>query len=468
MNRLIKITTLFLLLIANGIGLAQNADLVEEQKIVVWSKVENGYQVQLIHENGHEYILKTPLEIVEQQQLAQAATQLQGLYTPTTTVGDYFVPEIQTKELIQSRLYTMNAGISMTYTDKVHHEIDRYLSNRRIIENTLGRSKYFLPTSERILNEMAMPQALKYLPLVESSFRPTAYSRAGARGIWQFMSSTARLYGLKVSRSTDHRLDPEKSTRAAFTFLNDLYQEFGDWNLALAAYNAGPGRVTRAIRMSGLDQPTFWDIKQYLPRETRNYVPRFMAACYVMEYSDQMGLLPSIDGYNEVKDLVENISIEKPKPVYSATKSIIPENATVLTYTVKSGDNLGYIAEWYDVQTSQLRSWNGISGNLIRQGQHLKIYVPENKEHIYKDINQLTFAQKQDPNQPSSEVMASKVDAIPQSKRNFVNYKIQSGDTLWDISRKNGISVNEIKQLNNITNTKNLKPGMVIKIREKS
>ena len=469
MNRLLmkKNWLVFAFLLFSTIMVAQNANQVIQNKTILWSKIENGYQVQLIRENDHEYILKTPLELVNK---VSTTNPTQGLYSPVETDQYYLIPEIQTAEIVRSRIYNLNVGMPITYNDKVQREVERLLVNRRTIEEALGRSHYFSPYTDSIIHSKYMPKGLKYLPMVESSFKPGGYSRAGARGIWQFMSSTARIYGLQVNSSVDHRLDPEKSTIAALTFLEDLYTEFGDWNLSLAAYNAGPGRVKRAIRMSGKEHPTFWDIEQYLPRETRRYIPKFMAAVYVMEHVDQIGLLPNIEGYNDVKAQVEVYKKSKFSTRQVAGVSGIPENATILTYTVKSGDNLGFIAEWYDVKTSDLRRWNAISGNLIRSGQQLNVYVPQDRAHIYSDINQLTFTQKQGSNSDNTAIAqnANQNAIVPQGNKNYINYRIQSGDTLWDISRKNGISIDEIKQINNISNTKNLKPGMVIKIREKS
>lgn len=469
MNRLYmrKNYLLYILLFVVTTAFSQNASQVINNKTILWTKVENGYRVQLIRENNHEYILKTPLELVQKQ---AKANPTYGLYMPVDTKGYNIIPEIQTVDLVRNRIYNLQVGMPITYSPTVKREIDRLLINRRTIEKTLGRSHYYSRITDSVLNAMYMPKALKYLPLVESAFRPAVYSRVGARGIWQFMSSTARIYGLQVNSRIDQRLDPIKSTVAAFTFLNDLYTEFHDWNLALAAYNAGPGRVKRAIRMSGKENPTFWDIDQYLPSQTKKYIPKFMAAVYVMEYKDQIGLLPSIEGYNAVKERLKVFEKTNFATRQVKAPTNIPDNATLLTYTVKPGDNIGYIADWYDVNTNDLRNWNGISGNMIRAGQKLNVYVPNHAKHIYVDINRLTLSQKQRPSQ-SADLLAQKNVATtltPSNKRNYTNYRIQSGDTLWDISRKNGISIEEIKQINNISNTRNLKPGMVIKIREKS
>lgn len=471
MNQLKKMVSLLFLTCFLSISYSQDASTYNPEKTVVWTKVENGFQIQLIREANHEYILRTPLELlnktVENPQVVH--------YAGALPYGEsYKIPEIQTPELVQSRIQSLYAGMSLDYNASVKKYVDWFLSDRRLIEESVGRSKYFLPIADSVLaSKPHMPHALKYLPLVESNYKPKGYSRAGARGIWQFMRGTGKLYGLTINRTVDARLNPTKSTAAALKYLDDLYGIYGDWYLALAAYNCGPGRVNRAIRHSGIENPTFWQLQKHLPRETRNYVPKFIAAVYVMEYADQIGLLPNWDEYEEVRLEVEELYTNKFAPNHASsyyTDAVnIPENATILTYTVKSGDNLGFIAEWYDVSAKQLRNWNGIHGNLIKPGQSLTVYVPTEKVHVYEEIDRLSAENKnkredEEETNRQSDVIASAAT----SNRNYIIYTIQSGDTLWDISRKNGVSLEQIKQLNNISNTRNLKPGMVIKIREKS
>jgi len=457
---------------------AQEPNLQQTTKTIMWSKVEDGYTVQLINENGHEYILRTPLSNVN-----EAAVKMP--FNPTLSAKNvalgvarsvrnkrYTVsalPEIQSDELIKSRLHYMQSSVPLTYNSEVRHQINRLLRYRANLEMNLGRSQYYMGMIDSVVAVKGMPRELKYLPLVESEYKIGGYSRRGARGIWQFMSPTARMYGLKVSSVSDQRLHPEKSTAAAFEYLSDLYEMFDDWELALAAYNAGPGRVRRAMRNSGKTNPTFWDIRYLLAKETRDYVPKFVAAVYVMEHYDQIGLWPDYNGTTKAAE--QTAALRKIgfrtnwNPRMDAAS--IPANSTVMNYTVKSGDNLGFIAEWYDVKASQLRAWNGIRGNLIKSGQELAIYVPSSKKNVYSGINKLSFNQKQGGGSDKKKGEKEKMAALRQTTANFVVYTIKTGDTLWDISRKNNVSVETIKQLNNISNTRNLKPGMVLKIREK-
>jgi len=468
MNQLIKnICVIVFVMIANQ-AISQESGPIGDEKVIVWSKIENGFQVQFIRESDHEYILRTPLELLNKVEQQPHISNYAG---PKPYGNSYELPEIQSPELVKSRLQSLYVGVDMAYNPTVQKEINSYLHDRRLIEKAIGRSKYFSPISDSIIaTKPHLPRALKHLPMVESNFKPKSYSRMGARGIWQFMKGTGRLYGLTINSTKDARLDPVESADAAFRYLEDLNQTYNDWFLTLAAYNAGPGRVNRAIRKSGIENPSYWDLQPFLPKETRKYVPRFIAAVYVLEYSDQMGLLPNWEEYAEVEKEIDDIKAVKYAPnhvntLYASTSGI-PENSVILTYTIKSGDNLGSIAEWYDISAKKLRLWNGINGNLIHPGQKLKVYVDADRAHIYEDINKLSATNNSQKKNESKN--ANQETTALLSDKNYVVYKIRSGDTLWSISKENGIPLQTIKQLNNFPNSRNLKPGMVIKLREKS
>lgn len=186
---------------------------------------------------------------------------------------------------IGRRLYELPTTIPMDYNSYVKRYIDVYTKQRRDqTAKMLGLTRVYFPIFEEHLDRMEMPIELKYLPVVESALNPHARSRVGATGLWQFMLSTGRLYGLNVNSYVDERKDPYKSTEAALRYLKRSYEEFGDWLLAIASYNCGPGNVRKAIRRSG-GKRTFWEIRPYLPRETRGYVPAFIAVNYAFNYA---------------------------------------------------------------------------------------------------------------------------------------------------------------------------------------
>lgn len=201
------------------------------------------------------------------------------------------VPQFTDEDYI-ARIKNINSVIKLCYNNQVRGCINLYCYQKRdLVEFMLGFSEYYFPIFEQIFDKEGVPQELKYLALIESALNPRATSKAGAVGLWQFMYSTGKIYGLKINSFVDERRDPIKATKAAARFLRDLYGMFNDWNLALAAYNCGPGNVKKAIKRAG-GKTDYWDIYSYLPAETRGYVPAYIAATYVMNYHEMHNLYP--------------------------------------------------------------------------------------------------------------------------------------------------------------------------------
>ena len=206
-------------------------------------------------------------------------------------------------KLIMSRLDNLSSVIEINYTPEVGRRIREYTVNYRIAgERILGRVERFFPLFEAEINKRNLPEELKYIAVVESNLDPTAASYAGAAGLWQFVSSTGRMHGLTINSYVDERKDPVKSTHAALDYLTYLYEEFGDWTLAVAAYNCGPGGVRKAIRRG--NSTNYWDIRFHLPNETQKYVPRIIAAMYLMQYYHAHDLIPE-DVSEELTNVVE-------------------------------------------------------------------------------------------------------------------------------------------------------------------
>ncbi|MDD4107691.1 MAG: transglycosylase SLT domain-containing protein [Prolixibacteraceae bacterium] len=435
-----------------------------------------------------------------------------------------------------NRLREGEQVIPLSYNNVVRNFIKLYTEKRREqVEIMLGLSELYFPIFEEALDKYNLPFELKYLPIIESALNPKAISRAGANGLWQIMYGTGKLLNLEISSFVDERRDPVKSTDAAARYLKQLYDEYGDWHLAIAAYNCGPGNVNRAVRRSG-NKTGYWDIYYRLPRETRGYVPAFIAAFYVMEYYKEHNLIPRgpeiplkndtvlVSDYLHFNQIAATLDINKEmirslNPMYRRDvipakndkryplilpefkimtfidldtnvyvyerEKFFPDNTLVnpatlsssyftpvdiegkakVIYTVKSGDNVGFISSWFNVRTSDLRYWNNINRNLIRTGQKLVIYVPEDRKEKYEQVNTMTFAQKQ--------VMAGKPVSIsspePQSlDSDFVYYTVKRGDTLWDIAKKYaGISAENILELNNLSSGSKLSVGQKLKIKNK-
>ncbi len=324
--------------------------------------------------------------------------------------------------------------LTFSYNAKIKEAIQLYLGKRsRLISSMLRLAEVYFPEMEVILDKHNMPYELKYLAIVESALKPSAGSRAGAKGLWQFMAPTAKVQGLEVNSLVDERYEVEASTEAACRYLTTLYNMYDDWFLAIAAYNCGPGNVNRAIKRAGGGSREFWDIYPYLPRETQNYIPLFVGVYFSMYYHQEFGIearpmemIKTIDYFkldkkvslaqiatisgtplDEVKtlnpqfkrgivpahirpyqirlpfssvmkleenyDKLEELSLikyNKIKSRYSYSKASKGRR----TYRVRRGDTLGRIARRHHTTVSRLKHWNHLRSSRIRVGQRLIIY----------------------------------------------------------------------------------------------
>jgi membrane-bound lytic murein transglycosylase D len=408
-------------------------------------------------------------------------------------------------EVLKQRLKLLNARtpFNVEYNPSLESVIKGYLKNRRkTITKLMALSDYYFPMFEEELDRYNLPLEMKYLAIVESALNPRAVSRVGATGLWQFMYSTGKMFGLDVSSYVDERSDPIKATEAACKYLESLYSSLGDWDLALAAYNSGPGNVAKAIRRSG-GKTNYWNIRHNLPRETAGYLPAFLATMYIFEYAEEHGFVSngpripyiatdtiriqkriSLDQVAQVANLdlaeleflnpsyklgiipvVNNekymlrlpvdvvgkfLSNEEAIYAYAASEfdkreKPLPElsvESDRMRYRVKRGDYLGKIATRYGVTVSQIKRWNGLRSNKLKVGQRLTI-------HPRKRVSQTSKK-------------TIKPDLIADSSIRF--YTVKSGDSLWSISQKfPGVTVDKIKNWNDISSTK-LKPGTKLKI----
>ncbi len=406
-------------------------------------------------------------------------------------------------DTLKLRLQRLNekTPFNIEYNPSLERVIKSYLSRRRgLMKRMLTLSQFYFPMFEQELDNHNMPLEMKYLAIVESALNPRAKSRVGATGLWQFMYGTGKEQNLEVNSYVDERSDPIKSTKAACEYLTRLYKIYNDWDLALAAYNSGPGNVNKAIRRSG-GYTNYWNIRNHLPRETAGYVPAFLATLYVFEYAKEHGLsgdvierpyfetdtvhVKSLLTFDQISRFtgisVEELTILNPSyklniipfekgrnyalrlPINAIGKFVTNEDAIYAyvaeelkkiekplpklvssesqkRYKVRSGDFLGKIADKFGVRISEIKRWNGLRNNKLRIGQRLTIFPRNSKATV-------------------SVKKESKPKPIPPGVK---THTVEEGDSLWTISRKYaGISVQNLKDWNGISG-KNLKLGAKI------
>lgn len=421
--------------------------------------------------------------------------------TATLNVFKYKPGDIPqfTEEQYKERFKKMNINspFPYVYNEDVKKFIDLYVNKKRTLTSRLlGLAAYYFPLFEETLDKYNLPLELKYLAVIESALNPTAISRAGAAGLWQFMFNTGKLYGLEVSSYVDDRYDPYKATIAACEHFSDLYKIYNDWALVLAAYNAGAGNVNRAIRRAG-GEMDYWTVRKYMPRETQSYVPVFIAASYVLSHASEHNLYPVYPEYLYIKTdtitVSEKITFEQLSEALNIPleeiislnptfkKNVVPASSEKTymvklpydrigefianekeiygfktleqlikedymsrnnikpvyteSHTVRKGESLGAISRKYGCSISELQKWNRLKGTAIHPGQ--KLVVTQEKPEVI----------------------------LPKPPQNTVKeyYTVSKNETLRDVAKKYECSVDNIRLWNSIKNL-NVTPGQQLVI----
>ncbi len=466
--------------------------------------------------------------------------------------------------IYEHRIEALNreTPFQLTYNREVKSYINLYAVKKpKLTAKMLGLAEIYFPMFEEALDKYNMPLEIKYLAIVESALNPSAGSHMGAKGLWQFMYGTGKVYGLKVTSLVDDRYDPYKSTIAACEHLTDLYDIYNDWSLALAAYNSGAGNVNRAIRRAG-GTKNYWAVWPFLPRETRGYVPAFIAVNYVMNYAPEHNIYPmrpsmfyydidtvtvndvlAFDQLNEMLGIpIDELKFlnpqfkmkiipASPEKKYTIriprtyTASFLNNEQQLYAYKtrkgierekllaeikkvkdrnihiVKSGESLGLIAKRNRVYVNQIKRWNNLRGNTIYPGQKLVLYgsgsnkyyqktstpvmrSSQKSSHIVKNGENLgliakkyscTVTDLKEWNNlrnskifPKQKLIVYKPAAKTKSsvkEGKYLYHVVRKGDTLWDIAKEyDGVTVDKIKSLNKLRNSNRLKPGQKIKI----
>lgn len=421
----------------------------------------------------------------------------------------------------QARLAKLDAlsPFDLVYNDHVKGFINLYaVRKRESVSRMMGVAQLYYPMFEEVFDRYNIPLELKHLAVIESALIPYAKSRAGATGLWQFMYPTGKMFGLNVSSYVDERCNPYKATVAAAEYLKSLYEMFGDWQMVLAAYNAGPGTITKAIRRSG-GKKTYWEIRPYLPTETQGYVPAFIAANYVMNYGAEHNIYPAVPRktYFEVDTVIvkeqmnfdqlsQALDVSKEEILYfnpQYRKNIIPAGGNSMclpknkigifltnekeiyaainaqkqegqlvenieevkrTHTVRSGEKLSTIARKYGVTVAELKSWNYVGKKGLKPGKKLTVYIRVQKSEPSKleikdnSSDKNIAANKEKENKQLAENKTSSGE--------YVYHKVKRGETIYAIAKRYGVTSKTIKALNGLDDN-NLKMGQKLKIKEK-
>lgn len=401
----------------------------------------------VIHENGTEReenidlpkSMTYPLDSLLSDWKAKNYIDL-GKDCSTATINPLFSDSVYI-----DRLSRMPSVMEMPYNEIIRKFIDMYAGRlRNQVSFMLSACNFYMPIFEEALDAYNLPLELKYLPIIESALNPSAVSRAGASGLWQFMIGTGKIYGLESNSLVDERRDPIKATWAAARYLKDLYDIYHDWNLVIAAYNCGPGNINKAIRRSG-GETDYWSIYNYLPKETRGYVPAFIAANYVMTYYCDHNICPM--------------------------ETNIPDN----TDTIQVNKNLHFeqIADICGVPTEQIKSLNPQYKREIIPGESkpYTLRLPQNYVSTFLDKQDTIYTHRADELFKNRRTVAIKENARYSGKRgsaykgsgNVTYHKIRNGETLSTIANRYGVRVKDLQNWNGLRNTR-ISAGKRLKI----
>ena len=433
-----------------------SAAMLLASNVAIQAQIEEDYEgdedeITVTDDNGKEEVIEFP------EAMTFELDSLLNLYMSKNYLdedNDCRMKDINPvfeKEVYIDRLKRIPSIIEMPYNEVVQKFIDRYSGRlRHSISYMLGASNFYMPIFEEALETYGLPLELKYLPVIESALNPTAVSRVGATGLWQFMLATGKRYGLEVNTLVDERRDPIKASYAAANYLSDLYKVFGDWNLVIAAYNCGPDQINKAIHRSK-GSKDYWQIYPYLPKETRGYVPAFIAANYIMTYYCEHNICPM-------------------------TTRLPAKTDTVM---VSRNVHLEQIAAVCNIDIEQLRTLNPAYRRDIVPGatKMSAVRLPHTEVGKFIDLEDSVYAY-------NAEVLFSKRaivevnDDVPtytrksSSKRSRKSTRrsrgrsvtVKSGQTLSEIAKRNGTTVAKLKRLNGIKGS-NIRAGKKLRVR---
>ena len=433
-----------------------SAAMLLASNVAIQAQIEEDYEgdedeINVTDDNGKEEVIEFP------EAMTFELDSLLNLYMSKNYLGEdndcrmKDINPVFEKEVYIDRLKRIPSIIEMPYNEVVQKFIDRYSGRlRHSVSYMLGASNFYMPIFEEALETYGLPLELKYLPVIESALNPTAVSRVGATGLWQFMLATGKRYGLEVNTLVDERRDPIKASYAAANYLSDLYKVFGDWNLVIAAYNCGPDQINKAIHRSK-GSKDYWQIYPYLPKETRGYVPAFIAANYIMTYYCEHNICPM-------------------------TTRLPAKTDTVM---VSRNVHLEQIAAVCNIDIEQLRTLNPAYRHDIVPGatKMSAVRLPHTEVGKFIDLEDSIYAY-------NAEVLFSKRatvevnDDVPTYTRKSSTKRsrkkasrsrgrsvtVKSGQTLSEIAKRNGTTVAKLRRLNGIKGS-NIRAGKKLRVR---
>lgn len=433
-----------------------SAAMLLASNVAIQAQIEEDYEgdedeITVTDDNGKEEVIEFP------EAMTFELDSLLNLYMSKNYLGEdndcrmKDINPVFEKEVYIDRLKRIPSIIEMPYNEVVQKFIDRYSGRlRHSVSYMLGASNFYMPIFEEALETYGLPLELKYLPVIESALNPTAVSRVGATGLWQFMLATGKRYGLEVNTLVDERRDPIKASYAAANYLSDLYKVFGDWNLVIAAYNCGPDQINKAIHRSK-GSKDYWQIYPYLPKETRGYVPAFIAANYIMTYYCEHNICPM-------------------------TTRLPAKTDTVM---VSRNVHLEQIAAVCNIDIEQLRTLNPAYRRDIVPGatKMSAVRLPHTEVGKFIDLEDSIYAY-------NAEVLFSKRatvevnDDVPTYTRKSSTKRsrkkasrsrgrsvtVKSGQTLSEIAKRNGTTVAKLRRLNGIKGS-NIRAGKKLRVK---
>lgn len=420
---------------------------VDDEEIVVNAK------------DGKEEIFEVPEGmIIDMEKMLSDYNAKQYLITDTTCKMRDVNP-IYEQEVYLDRLKRMPTAMEMPWNEVVQKFIDRYSGKlRHSVSYMLGASNFYMPIFEQALEVYGLPLELKYLPVIESALNPNAVSRVGATGLWQFMAATGKRYGLKLNSMIDERRDPVKASYAAAHYLSDLYGIFEDWNLVIAAYNAGPANIQKAIQRAG-GVKDYWKIYPYLPTETRGYVPAFIAANYIMNYYCEHNICPMLTTLPVQTDtimLYQNVHLEQ----VSAVLGIGMDELRALNPQYRRDVVTGY-SEPTDLRLPM----EYISKYIANEDSIMAYNVDQLMKRDMVEVNDNAPAYRATRKASTSSKSSKKAKAKRKKKTTGGrSVSIKSGDTLEKIAKRHGTTVAKLKKLNKLSGS-NIRAGKKLKIR---